>query len=72
MQKTTKQYETPIFSNVKSYSVEEILAAGGTSAFAAKMEKSPEKLLETIQNIPQPFFSDEEWDFLMEQMSNDK
>jgi hypothetical protein len=72
MQKTTKRYELPIFSNIKSYSVEEILAAGGTSAFAAKMGKSPEKLLETLQNIPQPFFSDEEWDSLVEQIKNDR
>ncbi len=72
MQETTKQYQAPQFSTIKSYSVEEILAAGGTSAFAAKIGKSPEKLLDTIQNIQQPIFTDEEWDDLMEQLKNDK
>jgi hypothetical protein len=45
---TSKEEQRP-FSNFKTYSVDEILAAGGTTAFAEKMGKSAEGLLTVLQ-----------------------
>jgi hypothetical protein len=73
MQQTTKQYETPIFSAIKSYSVEEILAAGGTSAFAAKMGKSPEKTMNLLQNLEiDSYLTNDELDAALEILNTEK
>ena len=62
-----------LFTTHKSYSPEEILAAGGTTAFAIKMGKTPEALVKAVQNAaPIEPFSDEEWADLMTQVKNDK
>jgi len=62
-----------LFNDVKSYSPGEILEAGGTTAFAIKMGKTPEALVKAMQNAaPIEPFSDEEWDSLMTQLKNDK
>jgi hypothetical protein len=61
------------FSGIKSYSPEEILAAGGTTAFAIKMGKTPEALVKALKKAPpiEPF-SDEEWAKLMNEVARDK
>lgn len=61
------------FRQHKSYSPEEILAAGGTTAFAIKMGKTPENLIKALEALPpaEPF-TDEEWNDLLVQMANDK
>lgn len=61
------------FREHKSYSPEEILAAGGTTAFGIKLGKSTEKLAERLEKLPpiEPF-SDEEWANLLIQLANDK
>lgn len=45
----------------KSYSVDEVLAAGGATAFAVKMGKSPKGLKEELQAFPdEAFLTDED------------
>ncbi len=64
---------TGLFKTHKSYSVEEILAAGGTTAFAIKMGKDMDSLLKAMENAPKPEpFSDEEWADLMADLAKDK
>jgi hypothetical protein len=57
----------------KSYTPEEVFAAGGTTVFGLKMGKTNETLAEALKNAP-PIdpFSDEEWADLMEQVAKDK
>lgn len=50
-----------LFPNLKSYSVDEILAAGGTTAFANKMGKDSSKLYERLSKMPkEDFLTDQE------------
>ncbi|MEX8546500.1 MAG: hypothetical protein V5804_02760 [Mucilaginibacter sp.] len=51
---------TPSFSNFKSYSVAEIMAAGGTTAFANKLGKHPELIGEKFKELPADAFLTEE------------
>ena len=61
MKDTLKTKEKYQFRTHKSYSVEEILAAGGTSAFARKMGLSGKKQMEAIAKIDaDDFLTDEE------------
>jgi len=54
-------------------SPEEILAAGGTTAFGLKTGKNNETLKKALKNSPKPEpFTEEEWASLLEQMANDK
>ena len=69
---TSKEEQRP-FSNLKSYSVDEILAAGGTTAFAEKMGKSAEGLLNTLKNLPEDaFLTDEEFEEAMRTLNQSK
>ena len=53
--------ESLSFPSYKSYAVDEILVAGGTTAFAEKLGKDPEKLVESRKNLPKDsFLIDEE------------
>ena len=62
-----------MFRTHKSYSAEEILAAGGTTAFAVKLGKSNEKLIQALQEGPEiEPFSDEEWFDLLHQLESTK
>jgi len=62
-----------LFKTHKSYSVEEILAAGGTTAFGRRLGKNNETLIKALQNAaPIEPFTDEEWADLMEQVARDK
>ena len=58
--KSIKIQVKPLFSEFKSYSVEEIIAAGGTTAFANKLGKHPERLVEKLKNLPPDAFLTEE------------
>lgn len=72
--KTNKTSELDgIFKTHKSYSAEEILAAGGAMAFGIKSGKNNQKLIEALKKTPsiEPF-SKEEWDRLLIELENDK
>jgi len=62
-----------LFKFHKSYTPEEILAAGGTTAFGRKTAKNKLDVIKAIENAPpiEPF-TDEEWADLMEQLAKDK
>jgi len=61
------------FRTHTTVSPEEILAAGGTTAFGLKTGKNNETLKRALKNSPKPEpFTEEEWASLMEQMANDK
>jgi len=62
-----------LFKTHKSYTPEEILAAGGTTAFGRKTAKNKFDVIEAIKNAPpiEPF-TEEEWADLMEQLAKDK
>ncbi len=52
----------PEFRDRKSYSPEEIWAAGGTTAFGKKSGQSNKKLIEALKSSPEiEPFTDEEW-----------
>jgi len=57
----------------KSYTPEEVLAAGGTTAFAQKRTEETEAAIEALKNAPpiEPF-SDEGWAKLMDEVTRDK
>ena len=62
-----------VFKTISTVSVEEILAAGGATAFGIKTGKNSETLKKALKNSPNPEpFTEEEWASLMEQMANDK
>ena len=69
-----KSPEKYAFKTHESYSPEEIIAAGGTTAFAHKIGKTYQNMMDSIKNAPdfEVEFTDEEWDDLMEQLKNDK
>lgn len=61
------------FRTHKSVSPEEIIAAGGTTAFGIKAGKNNETLKKALKNSSEPEpFTEEEWASLMDQMANDK
>ena len=62
-----------LFRTLKSYTPEEILAAGGTTAFGRRREKEKAEIMKRIENAPpiEPF-TDEEWADLMTQLERDK
>jgi hypothetical protein len=62
-----------LFKIHKSYTPEDILAAGGTTAFGRKTSKNKLDVIKAIKNAPpiEPF-TDEEWVDLMEQLAKDK
>ncbi len=62
-----------LFKAHKSYTPEEVFAAGGTTAFGLKMNKNNEALIKALENAPTPEpFTQEEWDDLMVQLEKDK
>lgn len=61
------------FRTHTSVSPEEIIAAGGATAFGLKSGKNNQTIIKALENSPKPEpFTDEEWDSLMKQLSNDK
>jgi hypothetical protein len=45
-----------LFPKLKAYSVDEILAAGGTTAFAEKLGKSWQNLMANLEKLPKMLF----------------
>jgi len=61
------------FRTNKSVSPEEVIAAGGATAFGIKADKNNHRLKKALRNSPKPeLFTEEEWASLMEQMAKDK
>ncbi|MES2110073.1 MAG: hypothetical protein V4577_15045 [Bacteroidota bacterium] len=56
----TENEVAPPFTRFKSYSVEEILAAGGAIAFADKLGKNARTLYEGLKSLPKDVFLTEE------------
>lgn len=56
----------------QSYTVEAILAAGGTTAFAHKTGLTGKKQMEALAKIPAITLTDEEWNEILEILNNDK
>ncbi len=62
-----------MFSDFKSYSVEEIMAAGGTTAFANKLGKRPELIGERLNELPDDaFLTEDEFTRAMETLNRSK
>jgi hypothetical protein len=62
-----------LFPNLKSYSVNEILAAGGTTAFAEKIGKNPEDLVNRLKRLPkEAFLTNEEVEEALKMLKEDK
>jgi hypothetical protein len=58
--KTSEDELRPSF-NYKSYSIDEIVAAGGATAFANKLGKNPQAIISNLKTLPKDaFFTDEE------------
>jgi len=62
-----------LWKSHKSYTPQEVIAAGGTTAFARRREKETEAAIAALKNAPpiEPF-SDEEWAKLMDEVARDK
>lgn len=60
------------FKAHQSYTVEAILAAGGTTAFAHKTGLTGKKQMEALAKIPAINLTDEEWNEILEILNNDK
>ncbi len=61
------------FRTHKSISPEEILAAGGATAFGRRSGKNNETLIKALENLPKPEpFTEEEWTDLMADLEKDK
>ena len=56
---TSKEEQHP-FSNLKSYSIDEILAAGGAEAFADKLGKNFQNVEIRLKKLPKDAFLTEE------------
>ena len=72
MKDTLKTKPTYQFRTHKTYSAEEILAAGGTSAFAHKTGLTGKKQMEALIKIPTIEFTDAEWNDVLEILKNDR
>jgi hypothetical protein len=61
------------FKAHQSFSPEEVLAAGGVTAFGIKTGKNNEELIKGLETLPsvEPF-SKEEWDDLISELEKDK
>jgi hypothetical protein len=61
------------FKNIKTYSVEEILAAGGPTAFATKMGKDRDSVIKALENTG-PFepFTEKEWKEITKILAKEK
>jgi hypothetical protein len=62
-----------VFKTIVTVSPEDILAAGGATAFGIKTGKNSEGLKKVLKNSPKPEpFTKEEWNNLVTQLENDK
>jgi hypothetical protein len=73
MKKHIESTKSNLFRSHKAYSPEEILAAGGATAFGRKSGKDNEKLVEILSLSPKAEpFTDEEWDDTLKQIRENK
>lgn len=69
MKTNTKSTSSRLFRSHKTYSPEEILAAGGATAFGRKSGKDNRKLIETLSSSPKAEpFTDKEWEDTLKQL----
>ncbi|MCF2490277.1 hypothetical protein [Dyadobacter sp. CY347] len=70
---TSPNASSSMFRTHKSYSAEEILAAGGADAFGEKTGDNNERIIQALQDGPaiEPF-TDEEWEDLLRQLEATK
>jgi len=69
----SKIIKVPYSPDVKSYSIDEILAAGGPSAFAKKMKKNLNGLFDEIARLPSDaFLTDDEFKEAMATLNTGK
>ena len=62
-----------LFPNLQSYSIDEIMAAGGTTAFANKSGKNAQSLVDRLNNIPKDtFLTDEDIDNALKILKSSK
>jgi len=62
-----------LFSDYKSYSIAEIMAAGGTTAFANKLGKRPQVIGERFKELPaDAFLTDDEVTRALETLKESK
>ena len=65
--------DQPSFLKFKSYSVDEILAAGGATAFAEKLGKNFHNAIEQLEKLPKdPFLTEEEFEEAMKTLNQSK
>jgi len=70
--KTSGETQSSFF-NVKAYSVSEILAAGGTTAFANQLGKDTQHTVTRLKALPKAdFLTDEEANAALEYLKNNK
>lgn len=61
------------FRDRKSYSPEDIWAAGGTSAFGKKTGQSNAKVIEALKSVPEiEPFTEEEWKETVKHLADNK
>jgi len=61
------------FFKVKSYSISEIMAAGGATAFATKMDKKPQNIVARLKHFSQDaFLTNEEAKLALDALKNNK
>ena len=69
----TFEYAQHSFSDYKSYSIVEIMAAGGTTAFANKLGKRPQFIGERFKELPDDaFLTDDEVTLALETLKESK
>jgi hypothetical protein len=65
--------EGALFRTHQAFSPEEILAAGGATAFGRKSGKDNSRLVEGLKNTPEAEpFTDDEWNETLKQLSESK
>ncbi|TFF33455.1 hypothetical protein [Mucilaginibacter psychrotolerans] len=65
--------EPDSFPRIKSYSVSEILAAGGAEAFATKLGKTSQNLIARLKELPkEAFLTEEEAEIALEMLRKSK
>lgn len=73
MKKDVKEVDLAVFPRYKAYSIKEILAAGGTTAFANKMGKSTERMIKRLEELPvDAFLTEEEFQAAMATLNASK
>lgn len=73
MKTNIKPTTSNLFRSHKAYSPEEILAAGGATAFGRKSGKDNAKLVETLSLSPKAEpFTDKEWEDTLKQIRDNK